>query len=267
MQLKRLSILLVLLTALLLTTSTLAQPANCAGLPVTGGTIPAGHYTLYAHCNIIDDLYVDATVAIDGRGHRIDLDHHTIFVTGTLTLNRVTIQNGGSRDGAIRNNPGGVLNVNHSRFIDNHADYSGGAIFNFEGTVSINKSMFRNNSAFYGGAILSDGVITIVDSQIMHNDAPYGGGFMNVNEGTQATIYGTRFIGNTGDIGGAIYLDNGTVSMAYTVFANNSALRAGGAVYAGWSADATLRCVHFGHNTPEDWSGVPIPANLPCGRR
>lgn len=269
MQLKRLSILLVLLAALLLPTSTSAHSANCAGLPVTGGTIPAGHYTLYAHCTITDDLFVETAVTINGHGHRLNLNHHTIFVTGMLTLNRVTVQNGGSRDGAIRNN-GGVLNVNYSQFVGNHAEDSGGAIFNFRGTVYINGSIFRNNSATYGGAILSDGVITLRNSLILHNDAPYGGGFMNVNAGTQAVIYGTLFIGSTGDIGGAMYLDNGTVYMAYTLFANNTArygVGAGGAVYASGAVDATLRCVRFAHNTAEDWAGAPMPENLPCGRR
>ena len=133
--------------------------------------------------------------------------------------------------------------IANSSFTENGASGAGGAIlqtFAKEDSVSIVKivaisnSIFRGNAAGKGGAaelLLAD----IMDSKFIGNKARDGGGALRVE--APSSIRGSEFRNNNGRLGGAIYtpwtvdLGSRPVTVNSSVFHNNSASDAGGAIF------------------------------------
>jgi len=158
---------------------------------------------------------------IDGSGQTIDIDGGSasrIFLnlTGTLTLNDLTISNGSStgNGGGILSN--GDLTVTDSTFTGNNA-VGGGAIFNsIGGTLNITNCTFSGNGATDGGAVFSSHGGTVTSSTFSNNSAVGAGAAIFAN-GTTVEVVNSILANSTGTncgVESAGTIGNGTFNIA-----------------------------------------------------
>eukprot|EP01114_Cavostelium_apophysatum_P014710 TRINITY_DN387_c0_g2_i1.p1 TRINITY_DN387_c0_g2~~TRINITY_DN387_c0_g2_i1.p1 ORF type:complete len:276 (-),score=38.06 TRINITY_DN387_c0_g2_i1:103-930(-) len=146
------------------------------------------------------------------------------YENNTLFLSKMTVQNCNVLEGG-----------------DDLLD-KGGAIYissNYSSLV-VDDVIFLNNSAIYGGAIFVE-----------------GGRLTNQNNsGTpaQLTITGSQFENNYAELGGAIYANNGLLSVQTTEFTRNSA-NEGGGIYA-LRSPGTYVSTEFKNNSATDAGGA-----------
>jgi predicted outer membrane repeat protein len=128
-----------------------------------------------------------------------------VFTDLIMRDNRVTGNNNG---GAIYINTGSSPVITHALFINNSANYSGGAIYN-SGTLKLANAAFSRNrvistGTYYGGAIYTTtGTMTITNSSFSRNSI----GYVNASK--------------TLSYGGAINRYSGTVTINNSIFWNN----------------------------------------------
>ena len=218
------------------TSTVTLSPTNCSGLPVTGGTIPAGTYTLLDHCVTSTQLEIatNTTVTINGNGFALDGNNsrRVIYINtgGALTLNNVIIRNGNSADqgGGIFND-NGTLTITNSTISGNSAS-SGGGISNYFGTLTITNTIISGNSADYGGGIYNSlAEVTITNSTLFDNSVDFeGGGIINLDG--PVTITNSTISGNSAIIGGGgINTLNAFMTVTNsTISDNSSSIGAGG---------------------------------------
>jgi Chlamydia polymorphic membrane protein (Chlamydia_PMP) repeat len=166
--------------------------------------------------------------------------------------------------GAIFVNTGATVTVVDSAFVGNSAQF-GGAIFVREGGIARlfgggPSLQFNANSAtLSGGAIYNfgGGTLNIVNAGFVGNSAPRtfgaGEGGAIANKGT-LTLNNSRFRGNEGRFGGAVYAVSGTTgghaTISHTTFSENIAEISGGGLYAGGSTTvATVTDSSFDANS------------------
>lgn len=167
---------------------------------------------------------------------------------GTLTLNNLTITKGltDGDGGAIRND--GTLNINGSKFTDNHTTVNGngGAIVTY-GALTITNSEFSSNTAVNGGALYvkwqnASANITgsnFHDNQTLNTATGWGGAVL-LFDGGSATVNTSTFSTNKAGAGGAFYLYQNPASTVLTLtdstVKGNSALAedgtGGGGIYS-----------------------------------
>ena len=221
------------LTSFLLFTFSLqpAHAANCDGLPVTGGDLVSGTYTLTDNCvtTATLNIQIGENVTINGGGFAIDGNntHRVIYIAsgGTLILNNVTIRNGNSVDsgGGVANS-GGTLTIINSIISNNSTTLNGGGIDNSIGALTITNSTIVGNSAdFRGGGIMSaDGPATLSNSTLSNNSAGIsGGGIYNINTGF-AVINSTLSGNSAGVGGGGIFNIIATLTFTNSILTNNN---------------------------------------------
>lgn len=173
---------------------------------------------------------------------------------GTLTVNNCKFtSNTAGWDGTNTNYGGainnqGTLTVNDSIFNNNNARV-GGAIYNSpDSTLNVNNSIFSDNNARLGGAIYNHGTSYVKSSNFTNNTAVRGGAIFNLNYNQLLNIDNCVFIDNNATyIGGAIYNNDGNVTVTGNIFTNNSALTMGGAIYNGGLFDV-ISCTFTGNN-------------------
>ena len=187
------------------------------------------------------------------NGGKLDRVFH-ILSPVSVTIAKVTIQNGLATDGGVNQAFGGgilttlesTLTVKDCVISNNAASHannaSGGAIYS-EGTLTIIESTFSNNAVFgisysgAGGAILNNnGTVTIKGSTISNNAISgnaygYGGGILNGGIGV-ITIKGSTISNNTISVdniaqGGGI-ANNGTLTITQSTISNNTAMGSSG---------------------------------------
>jgi CSLREA domain-containing protein len=192
--------------------------------------------------------------------------YRIFYVTGSLTLNNLTLRhgrcNGGCNSGFLSNaggaiyNDGGILTVTNSTISGNSAE-SGGAILNWGGTLSVTNSSFTFNNALSGGALHNIQTTAVVtNSTISGNNAEQiGGGIYNYSG--NLTITNSTFSGNyAANTGGGIYSSAGaeedTVTITNSTLFGNTATKGGGIYNNGylWIENGTLS-----GNTAEDYGG------------
>ena len=241
---------------------------NATGTVNKGGTIHIanGQYTGENNTNIT----INKNMNIIGESQKKTIINGTdtswIFNISsgvTVTIKNLTLTNGNSTTGgAIENhgnltvnnciftsntagwdgtntNYGGAINnqgnltVNNSIFTNNNARV-GGAIYNSpSSTLNVNNSIFTDNAGKLGGAIYNHGCSTVKGSNFTKNTAQRGGAIFNLNYDLLLNIDNCRFTENsaTYNFGGAIYNNDGNVTVNSSIFTDNSAPNRGGAVY------------------------------------
>ncbi len=184
----------------------------------------------------------------------------SLTVTDSYFANNVANRSGG----AIRAKDGGDVNVTGSYFIRNIArdlnpdvflDQSAGAIDTLQGNLYIQYSTFVDNNAQTGpGAIffhtfLDDGDPYFFDVNKCvfegNTAGPFGGGAILIfgsaqHVGSKATIRNSRFIKNSGGLGGAIYNSSYDTEIVHNTFRENLADAWGGAIAADNFGDALV---------------------------
>ncbi len=200
------------------------------GENINGGAI----YTVKGKVRLDDVILIDNQAVSKGGA---------IFVSaGELHLNNVLAMYNRAGNGTIAPNgtplgEGGavylansVATISNSRFNDNVADNSGGAVSS-QNEIDIATSQFVHNRAGSGGAIsisYEGGNSRIHDSWIINNSAVYAGGIglgAGHTELSLLRIEGNRAEARTGGVGVA---DNGSFSMTDSYVAYNFALAAAG---------------------------------------
>ena len=236
---------LIVIASLLFGFITVSSPslaANCGGLPVDGGVIPAGTYTLTDNCYITDMLVVESfdTVTINGNGYALDGSNtYSILEVeedAILNLNNVIVRNGYIDDygGGIFGYPYSTINITGSTITNNHSTDDGGGIFVApESVLTITSSVISGNiSDDDGGGIATevDVVLTIIGSTISGNISGDDGGGVSIDFGTIATIRNSSIIGNSAaDGGGGVSADElSELTIINSTIANNSAYDGGG---------------------------------------
>jgi CSLREA domain-containing protein len=146
--------------------------------------------------------YINGNLVIDGTNYKIKISGSNTrrvlhILTGTVTINNLTIQNG-----IDASNGGGILNV---------------------GTLTVSNSTFTGNQAGYGGAIANFGTLTIANSTFDGNNASASGGGV-YNQGASLTILNSTFSGNSAATsGGGVYNQSGmTMNMINNILANST---------------------------------------------
>jgi len=172
-------------------------------------------------------------------------DGGAIYTEESLTVDRTIFVNNEADDsgGAIYSNTSGKLIVKNSTFTGNTSTtrYGGAFYARTEGDVQVYNSVFNSNSATYGGAmcitITGENANLIIDKSTMNDNTAttHNGGaahLQNLNTGSGKIIVKNSVVsGNSaGQEGGGFYLDAGNVIITKTVFTNNTAFDAGGAV-------------------------------------
>jgi predicted outer membrane repeat protein len=194
----------------------------------------------------------------------------TIFVSGSLTLRELTLENGASSadGGAILDlTPGLTVGLTATKvvFKNNHSDHQGGAL-DTTGHIQLDDCQFIDNQAVReGGAIyVSGGALTVRGGLFQKNLTTTGtsyGGAINTDEGTHLNVQGTQFSENVAASGGAIAV-NGTAMLKNAIFTGNRSVDrgqndvGGGAVYVGNYAELGVLDSTFTDNHAEKGGGA-----------
>jgi predicted outer membrane repeat protein len=177
---------------------------------------------------------------------------------GPLTLDHVEVS-GGSAGVSGSGSGGGIacsnvaLTLTDCSFLDNTAEYLGGALVHGGGPLVATRCVFEGNAAHQAGAVqLGDCEATLLDCEFRYNTAEDDGGA--ISTGTQVEplriVNGlfwrnyTTLGGSSGSLGGAIHIGGfGPADQTLTncTFAENEAGE-GGAIYV--SHNAGLRVIN-----------------------
>ena len=221
--------------------------ANSNGQPDTINLAPSCTYTLTTTNNTTDGSNglpsITSEITINGNGATIERSSSDLFrifhvaITGTLTLNDISIANGNPGDyrgGGVYNE--GVLNVNNCTFSGNRATYGGG-IYNesTEGRVNIsNSTFFDNEVTLGGGGICHIGTldVSVNNCTLSGNTASFGGGIYS--EGPLNVSHSTIYSNTSTAFGGGIYNTLGaTIGVTNTIIAGNSGENCFGTITSG----------------------------------
>jgi predicted outer membrane repeat protein len=162
-----------------------------------------------------------------------------------------------------------TVTVTNSRFLNNDADYQGGAISDGQDSsdsplteVTVSGSYFYQNEALLGAAINLDGTtLTLSDSTFIENHAVDDGGALELYNNEAVTVTGSRFVGNTsGSSGGAIYAASiESLTIGSNQFQRNTAAGQGGAIRVQWGTSGTsITRNTFSGNSAEQGGAVSI---------
>jgi len=184
----------------------------------------------------------------------------------TITGGRLDGTNGTNMNGGGIYNMGGTLIISHCKIIGNYAknigDGYGGGICNYEpsnnpSTLMISNSAISNNTTATGGGIYngdSQSIVTITNSIVSDNVGGHGwggGGFANFGgklSVDNCVISDNRAHVTGGGLGGAIYIDGGTVTVTNSTITRNRSI-GGQSVYNKPAASAVVLNYNriFGH--------------------
>ena len=178
------------------------------------------------------------TLTIDGTGQNItidgSLDYQILYVSGALTVNDLTIENGASDTGAGIENAG-TLTVTNSTFLNNSGQ-DGGGILSEGGTLTVTNSTFSGNNAFggAGAGIWNHGPLNVTNSTFYDNDAAFGlGGGIYSQFGT-VKVTNSTFSGNTASLGGGGgILSYGTATVTNSILATSTGGNCSGTIADG----------------------------------
>lgn len=187
---------------------------------------------LYGDLDVKGQLTINGAnqTVIDGNG---GISRDRVFeLTGTVSISKVTIQNGNPATepgGAIYNHA--LLTLTDSIIKKNgSAGADGGGIYN-EGTATIKQTQFFNNKAVDGGAIYNDKTLMLVESSLVQNNAERGGAIFNGSHGYLELTDRNDVSNNTAVEGAGIY-NYGTANITDSTIASNDAVHYGGGIVA-----------------------------------
>ncbi len=184
-------------------TNSVFNSADPGKMGVNGVAIHIGSLTdvIISDCNFTDNI------AVQGNG-AIEIDT-TIFklsiINNLFNGNRVGYGNGGAI-GLNLNKGSQFIVINNNNFINNHADYNGGALYitGDGNSLILEGNNFTNNSAGRNGGAVYLGVpITLAESNFKDNVADMGGA-LYINT-TGARIVDSNFTYNNASYGSAIF--------------------------------------------------------------
>lgn len=170
----------------------------------------------------------------------------TLVNSAVVTLNNITVSNGGGGDNGVGFAAGGTggfgggiymgdsstLVLNECVVSDNVAAVAGGGIYlNDSATLTLERSTVRNNTAIDGGGIFVgiSGTLNTNNSTFNGNAATTGNGgaLFNGVSGTITAMTNTLDGNSAGGDGGGVY-NNATITLTSNTVTSNTAGRGGG---------------------------------------
>ena len=196
--------------------------------------------------NYVDGCYIQQeNIVIDGKGHALDGNSQAIILN-CMDLRNVTLKNIIFKNG-LGNDRGGALDVENSpltiincTFMNSQAR-TGGAVFDYGGSVMLGCSFINNSANYSGGAIYGQSIL--FDCIFINNSARAGGGFF----GNIPIMSGCVFINNSATTSGGGVYTNIAEKIENTIFINNFANKNGGGLYQSYSCH--FRNLTFINNT------------------
>ncbi|MHC4427721.1 MAG: right-handed parallel beta-helix repeat-containing protein, partial [Planctomycetota bacterium] len=198
---------------------------------------------------LIEDCIFRGNVSGIGGGAMFNTGASLPEITGcTFELNDAA----GGGGGAMFNAPDSDATIAECSF-DGNTGIAGGAIYNNQSSPTISGCEFVGNAApgAGGGAIFNnESSPTISDCSFTNNDAgEFNGGAMINLTGSQPTVTGCAFNGNTAYSGGAIRNSgNSSATIENCTFTGNTASNVGGGI-SNYMSDSTIRDCSFDDNT------------------
>ena len=120
------------------------------------------------------------------------------------------------------------LTLTNMQFISNSALSNGGGVF-AGGPTSLTGGLFQGNAASRGGGLSGFNTLALTGTQFLSNTAISDGG--GVVARVQLLLNGGLFQGNAAAWGGALSQTGGVGHITNTLFANNTAVNSGAAIY------------------------------------
>ncbi|MBW1879710.1 MAG: hypothetical protein JRJ84_15215, partial [Deltaproteobacteria bacterium] len=185
-----------------------------------------------------------------------------------LKVKKGTAANGGGLTSALTGVSAPTVTITNSVFDDNSATTDGAAIYLADGILSISDSVIKKNKAGDdgGGIFMPTGDITLSEVAFNDNEAmDYGGGIYLIDGDIDIT--GGRFHknvseGQSGQGGGAIAIEIGSITAVGTDFTENNAKNNdGGAIYVDDTVNQIAVTIDlddclFTKNKADDWGGA-----------
>jgi CSLREA domain-containing protein len=221
-------------------------------------TLPAGTYTLTisgrgetnaatGDLNVNGNITINgdsaATTIVDANG----LDRVFMAISGGLTLNDLTVQNG---------NPGNV---------------SGGGIYISGANLTLVRVVVKSCTGAGGGGIIVFGpsTLTVTDTTISQNvvPGPSGGGGVYLSSGTTATMTRATISGNSGAFAGGVYVfgspaSPSTLTVTDTTIAQNVVTNVGsgggGGIEFNGATTGTMNRVIVSGNSAQSGGGIVV---------
>lgn len=189
--------------------------------------------------DVLDRVVIRGTSAefttIEVVGGAVDrlFDVHAV---GPVVIENVTLRGGSEDDGGvILNRQGAELSLDRVE-VEGGLAIRGAGVYN-EGDLTISRSRIAGNQTVFdsqvasrGAGVASDGAgsqLAIVDSEISSNTALDEGGGVWDRGGT-LTIHRSRFVGNTAQRGGGLFIENEGFELDYVLVSGNGAEQGGG---------------------------------------
>ncbi len=204
---------------------------------------------------IIRDGYADGTLALNANGGGLNCESSGTNAQCSPVLRNLEFKDNQAKNGgAIYNHAeaGGESSptLENVRFINNNillnsTNGSGGAFYNsaFNATSmpTLNQVEFTNNSALSAGGAIANWAafgtsnLVINGSTFSGNSAMSGGAFYSNSSSSgfsQTDISNSTFFNNTSqDLGGAIYITDGSINLNQVTISQNTAASSGGGIY------------------------------------
>lgn len=249
----------------------------------------AGNYTITLNNEALPEVTSAITITGNGSNNTIirahadpnTADHQIFFVntaTGNLTLNNLSLRNGGRsginiNGGCILANNNSSLTINNSIIENCYAQFGGGIRIYNNSTFVMENTTVRNNFASRdgGGIDSSYSSVTIIDSIITGNQSTNqgnngaGGGISSFSD-SRFVIVGSTISNNTmtsliGGLGGGIYISSsiGTNAIINSVVTGNGSSQqsmTGGGIYLAGSHSITITNTIFSDNYAGIGGGV-----------
>lgn len=263
-----------------------SNPADPGGAVLVNGTL-----SLVEGCSFDNNHAVDGgAIAVIGNALSITestFDTNTATSSGGAilvegTLNSISFSsftsNRASSGGAINVKFGGnIALVDGVNFHNNTVTGSGGAVFVSGHLGILENSVFSGNAATGGGGLFilgqnalpgSPGLVDSINNTLFVGNKALSSGSGGAISGsvmtdiTRPTVIGSiklsKFINNTGFLGGAIFLQGvGLTTIDQSTFSENVAVVTGGAIFSGSSRVGTIENSTFASNQVTGQVGPP----------
>lgn len=180
-------------------------------------------------------------VALDAAldGATITLADTQVLIDKDLTIDASGLPNGLTISGNDSSRvfevaAGNTVELRGLSIAGGNASGSGGGILNQGSLTLIDTTLAGNRAGILGGAVSNlGGSLWLVNSALTNNVANvYGGGLFTQGAGATATLINTTVAGNTAITGGAIFIQDGEVTLNHLTIAGNMATSGAGGIYA-----------------------------------
>ena len=183
---------------------------------------------------VMSSMVVENGYAMRGAG--VYVQNGTVVLQGVDFENNTALEDGG----AVFSQ--GTMTIQGCTFRRNSAN-DGGAVWS-NGTLSMNASVWTNNTAVLGGALVTDGSVSeMMDCTYDQNSASDKGGAIYVQDGS-LSMSECHLMENDAPNGGGVYVVDGALTMDECHLMENRAVSSGGAVY-NENGDVDLVESHF----------------------